>query len=254
MTTQQQHNIMPVGNTYRHLPSSLVVQQLQQQDVGLAPYLADLDISDALESFSKFADMIQLRTSLEDNQQHLSSDWSPCSSTWSTSTSGASSPAPSAYFSSSASSTSSTSSGKSKLAKGGRRTKNASAADRYRKRLKGRDCGLAQQMERELERNARLRRDLESKLALYREFIQLLAFNTSKSDADLAQLGSRSLTTILEALQDLSSLNNRPSAGSDDDDDNDDYDELLIDEDIRFELEAQQARFKRIISDSHHQR
>lgn len=89
-------------------------------------------------------------------------------------------------------------------------------------------------MERELERNAKLRREMESKLALYREFMQLLAFNTSKSDADLAQLGSRSLAKILSSLQGL-------TCAAD-----------TIDDETRFELEAQQARFQRIIKDCSH--
>lgn len=93
-------------------------------------------------------------------------------------------------------------------------------------------------MERELERNARLRRDLEAMLALYREFVQLLAFNTSKSDADLAQLGLRSLANTLGSLRQLSGSN----AAAD-----------SIDDDTRFELEAQQARFQRILNEASQQ-
>lgn len=86
---------------------------------------------------------------------------------------------------------------KSGSGKGDRRLKNASAAEKYRNRVKGRRYTLVQQMDRELERGNRLRRDLASKLSLYREFVTLLANNTTQFDQDLASLGSKSLSSIL---------------------------------------------------------
>lgn len=78
-----------------------------------------------------------------------------------------------------------------------RRQKNANAAERYRKKIKGHRFTLAEEVEREEERNASLRRDVESKLTLYREFVSLLARNTHQNDRELASLGSRSLSNIL---------------------------------------------------------
>lgn len=52
-------------------------------------------------------------------------------------------------------------------------------------------------MEIELERNAHLKRDVRSKLTLYREFISLLARNTGYGDLDLADIGSKSISNIL---------------------------------------------------------
>lgn len=80
---------------------------------------------------------------------------------------------------------------------GSRRKKNATAAERYRRKLKGRKCGLVEELEREQERNAKLRRGLESKMTLYNEFVALLARQTSETDCELATLGSKSLSNVL---------------------------------------------------------
>lgn len=83
---------------------------------------------------------------------------------------------------------------------GERRQKNASAAEKYRRKLKGRECSLAEQVEREEERNERLKREIEAKLALYREFVDLLASNTSPNDLGLASMGSKSLSAVLTGV------------------------------------------------------
>lgn len=80
---------------------------------------------------------------------------------------------------------------------GSLRTRNATAAERYRTKLKGRQCGLEMQMEVEERRNIELRKLLESKLSLYREFVNLLANNLQDQDEELALLGCRSIEQTL---------------------------------------------------------
>lgn len=82
----------------------------------------------------------------------------------------------------------------------GRRSKNASAAEKYRRRLKGREFCLRSEMESEEEKNDKLKREYESKLALYREFVDLLARNTSFRDGDLANFGLNSIKFVLNNL------------------------------------------------------
>lgn len=84
----------------------------------------------------------------------------------------------------------------------GRRRRNATAAERYRKRLKGRRSGLTEELELEQERNRKLRQSLEAKLVLYREFADLLAENTrdERLDGELANIGARSLANILQFI------------------------------------------------------
>lgn len=77
------------------------------------------------------------------------------------------------------------------------RSRNASATERYRLRLKGRKCNLQELVELEEQRNSELRRLLESKLSLYREFVQMLANNLQDEDIELATVGSRSIEAIL---------------------------------------------------------
>lgn len=124
---------------------------------------------------------------------------------------------------------------------GKRRGDNAKAAERYRDRLKGRQCGLLEQTRREQERNARLRRELETKLSLYREFVSLLANNTSSADVHLASLGSRSVSAILSQVLDENYLDDgeerRRQVGH--------SDELL-------ELRQQLSRFRLILAANAH--
>lgn len=77
-----------------------------------------------------------------------------------------------------------------------KRSCNATAAERYRLKLKGRQCGLEKLVELEERRNAELRRLLESKLSLYREFIYMLANNLQDRDVELASIGCRSIEQI----------------------------------------------------------
>lgn len=81
-----------------------------------------------------------------------------------------------------------------------RREKNATAAERYRRKLKGKRCNLEVEEEVERELNEKLKRQVESKLELYREFIILLAQNTQLGDLDLASLG---LNSVLEVISDV---------------------------------------------------
>lgn len=82
-------------------------------------------------------------------------------------------------------------------------------------------------MEKEQEKNERLKRDLKSKLSLYREFITLLAQNTTQLDRDLANLGFKSLSTV------LSDVCKPPSCS--------------LDEELRAEFEAQMETFQQIL-------
>lgn len=240
--------------------------QMEPAVVDLAPYLKNLDVDDAVESFGQLADQLlsqetrghlvcsyttttpidEFNPNLYFNpiqqQQQQQQPWpittNHPSSSSSSSSSQASSPAPSdqyyssqpaSYFCSSSSSSSSlSSSGPASVAsscdsrdefhqsgsspgRSGRRKhrdgsssssrdlrqKNASAAEKYRRRLKGRERVLMREMEREQARNAKLRKQIEAKLALYKEFVMLLASNTCNQDADLAKLGSQSLSAII---------------------------------------------------------
>lgn len=83
-----------------------------------------------------------------------------------------------------------------------RRSKNANAAEKYRRRLKGHEFRLKTEMEQEEAKNKQLKRQLQSKLALYCEFVDLLAQNTSYQDGDLANLGMNSLELVLSDLKD----------------------------------------------------
>lgn len=83
-----------------------------------------------------------------------------------------------------------------------KRQKNASAAGKYRHRLKGRQRVIHVEMELEEARNRQLRRQLESKMALYCEFVDLLADNTKPQDFHLANSGLESLGSILNELKD----------------------------------------------------
>lgn len=114
-----------------------------------------------------------------------------------------------------------------KRSRGDRQIKNASAAEKYRKKIKGRHGTLLQQMQKEQERNERLKRDLKSKLSLYREFITLLAQNTTQLDRDLANLGFKSLSTVLYDVC------KQPSCS--------------LDEELRAELETQLNTFQQIL-------
>lgn len=158
------------------------------------------------------------------------STFSPSSSTSFASSSSYPSPQSSPFNPASAESSSRTSSivnrRKSYPVKGDRRLKNASAAEKYRKRVKGRHCSLMQQMEREQERNSRLKRDLASKLSLYREFVTLLANNTTQLDQDLASLGSKSLSTILSDVC---------------------WPSCWLDEEVRLELETRWNTFQQVL-------
>lgn len=198
----------------RHL-DACPLEPIQQ----LAPYLSGLDVSEALDGFTKLADKILMageQPGEPDDSFHLqvdspgglscsSSQWlSPASSgTSSSCSSGANSPAPSWQ---SCSSYSSSSSGCGRRARGerapteSRRRNNATAAERYRQKLKGRKRGLGEQLTEQLERNQRLRRQLEAKLSLYKEFAALLARQTAADDRELASLGCRSLGLVLAEL------------------------------------------------------
>lgn len=220
-------------------------------DPQLAPYLDGLNVCDAVESFNKLADRL---LAVPSSQQSYLSPASPSSCGWLSASSAcssmASSPAPSdrtsAYSTSSwssfsgpasvassrssscGSSVSKTRTSRNKCRKpvGERRQKNATAAERYRQKLKGQESSLADQELDERERNTRLRRDVEAKLTLYREFIALLAQNTTcYGDLDLAQMGSRSLASVLAQAQ-------QPST--------------LLDRELNTELQAHLAHFQQI--------
>lgn len=83
-----------------------------------------------------------------------------------------------------------------------KRKKNASAAEKYRKRVKGRNSGLVKIMSYEQARNNELKRELNAKLSLYREFVALLANNTCRDDLDLAEFGTKSLSNVLISVCD----------------------------------------------------
>lgn len=219
----------------------------------LAPYLTNLDLNDAVESFSQLADYILLDASVEPESPpsiSSSSSASICSSSFSQSPAisdlpAVSSPAPSdqTYYSVSSSNTFSPASEylrhrergrsgsyKKEAANNNRRLNNNSAADKYRKKLKGRQCKLDQQMEKELKRNAQLKREVRSKLSLYREFVSLLAHNTGYEDLDLADIGLKSLSTILSNLC-------QPSTD--------------LDDEIYCELSEQYETFQHILAKQH---
>lgn len=225
----------------------------------LDPYLIDLDVSDALESFNQLADSVlanQPPCSPLSESSFSSDESSPSNSQWLSSNLNSPdtsehtySPSSSTSFSSSAFSSPSSSNPASVASshdsddegrgerrgrrrrrrnsgRGDRKVKNASAAEKYRKRVKGRHSSLLQQMEKEQERNNILKRDLESKMTLYREFVALLAQNTTNQDLDLASLGSQSLSKILTNVF---------------------WPQCPVDEDIRLELETQLSTFQQII-------
>lgn len=200
------------------------------------------DFNGALESFAKLADQIQdhsdVGTSINDQQvvgghfsidspqsSYFSQNFSPNSisatpqTTFSTTapTTTTSTPlqtapgtpcwplSPASSGRSSASGTGScgvSSYGSSERDYGTRRKKNASAAGKYRRRLKGRQRGIHVDLEMEEIKNRQLRHQLESKLDLYREFVDLLAQNTNQEDTHLASKGLDSLRTVLSELRD----------------------------------------------------
>lgn len=104
----------------------------------------------------------------------------------------------SSSLSSASSTTSSSRSGSRSLEKCKR--KNATAAERYRRKLKGHKSSLAEQIELEESRQQRLRQQIEYKLSLYREFVELLARNTGQQDEELAELGEKSLLNVLRLV------------------------------------------------------
>lgn len=242
-------------------------------DPHLGPYLADIDLPDAVESFAQLADKLIYQqqsnplnynnSTNNDNSCESMSTYVPSSSSPLLSAPSSSSPALSDYrsswspptssssplsssmssrssqydgsygsyigssgpssvasslachdpssrpissrSSSSRSSTSSSSStGISRTATGRapekRKRKNATAAERYRHKLKGRKFSLAEQVEQEEARQQRLRRQIESKLILYKEFVDLLARNTSSQDEELAEIGEKSLLNVLRLV------------------------------------------------------
>jgi len=81
-----------------------------------------------------------------------------------------------------------------------RKRRNASAAERYRRKLKGRRTGLELEMEQQAERNKSLRRQIGAKLALYGEFVALLAEKSGPKNCSLASIGERSLASVLETV------------------------------------------------------
>lgn len=185
----------------------------------LAPYLTDLDLSDAVESFGQLADNIlsdgyNRSGSPPSITSSISSSSSSCQSPAISDFSAVSSPAPSdqTYCSVSSYNLFSPASeyhqdedrdrprSNKEPSADDRRRNNASAAEKYRKKLKGRQWKLDQQMHKELKRNAQLKREIRSKLSLYREFVSLLAHNTGYNDLDLADLGSKSLSAIMSNL------------------------------------------------------
>lgn len=199
----------------------------------LAPYLSGLNVTEALDGFTKLADKILTSGEqqadvelLADSSFYLridspgglscsDSQWlSPFSSDSSTRScpsstgfsSGANSPAPSDTCPSSSSSSCSSPCGSSSRRRNrrapsdSRRRNNATAAERYRQRLKGRKSGLGEQLDEQLERNQRLRRQVEGKLTLYKEFVALLARQTHREDRELANLGCKSLSLVLSEL------------------------------------------------------
>lgn len=185
----------------------------------LAPYLTDLDLSDAVESFGQLADNIlsdgyNRSGSPPSSTSSISPFSSSCQSPAISDYSAVNSPAPSdrTYYSASSYNLFSPASEYHQDECGDRqrpnrepsaddrRRNNASAAEKYRKKLKGRQWKLDQQMDRELKRNAKLKGEVRLKLSLYREFVSLLAQNCGYNDLDLADLGLKSLSTILSNL------------------------------------------------------
>lgn len=159
-------------------------------------YLESLgNFDEALRSFAELAD--SLSPSSESQFDPSSRSTSPASSTsFYCTTNSASSESASPFQSDW-----SCDSPKDVGSKRGKRSKNASAAEKYRRRLKGKESRLKSEIEREEARNRQLRRQFESKLALYSEFIDLLAKNTSYQDSELANLGLNSLSMILFDLK-----------------------------------------------------
>lgn len=187
----------------------------------LAPYLTDLNVADAIESFNELADSLMLHE--ESSQLRPStcpsspSSLSDCSSSYKSYTSQDNNQTHRSCWSSSASVASSYQSSNKSSSAGRRRRKNANAAEKYRKKLKGIDCRLIEQMDREMERNSHLRRDLSHKLSLYRELVSLLARNVDQSDLHLASLGFRSVSSVVSVCSTLEDYapNNQDEADND---------------------------------------
>jgi len=208
----------------------------------LAPYLSLLDVGAAVDSFAHFADQLALTERLSDSRlPRTKGQGHPTYCTaGSQLSSGASSPSSNGgspcWWSSGASLATSDGSGPASVAssceggrpRGRRRQNNASAAKNYRRKVKGRAVSLAEELELERRRNSQLRGQLGAKLALYREFVSLLAENMHSQDRQLAAMGARSLAAVLGGTS-------APKLSE-------------LDSELCYELELQLDKFERILA------
>lgn len=184
----------------------------------LSRYLDGLNVSAALESFNRLAEALALPA--EQASSSFATQFLDPSSPTSSSTSGSWSSSnynsselgsPSSRSSSSFGGSSSSSKKRAKAREKALFQKsNASAAERYRRKVRGINCTLTDQLFKEERRNLKLISELEVKLALYREFLSLLSNKLESGDRQLASAGLRSAQEVGEILNCEQSLLTSP--------------------------------------------